>query len=65
MIFASELIIRVLGLKSDQNGIEIRTDIIVIWYPFLLKSDQNGIEIADELDYQIGSYTIKIRPKWD
>ena len=34
-------------LKSDQNGIEIRLDLLLIFRISWLKSDQNGIEILE------------------
>ena len=39
------------GLKSDQNGIEIRNPHPLVFLLFLLKSDQNGIEIYTYSDY--------------
>ena len=52
-------------LKSDQNGIEIKWNDMVIFRRFLLKSDQNGIEIG--FRRWNGGYNdpVKIRPKWD
>ena len=52
------------GLKSDQNGIEMRLCMCFLVFSTRLKSDQNGIEMSPATRAaQWG--IVKIRPKWD
>ena len=52
-------------LKSDQNGIEMRTSQYHSGGFWALKSDQNGIEIRDGGIRSPQRTQVKIRPKWD
>ena len=54
-------------LKSDQNGIEIPSFLVLegVVEDGELKSDQNGIEIPLHVNHLLGYWQVKIRPKWD